>query len=298
MIDRLVQSAAKGAVWLLSQIADDGMVEPRDRGIDTYYKVPRALAAAGNTAEATALLERVIHADMTPNGDFEPAHRGRFHHDFYIYPHCWLILAAQQLNVHQPIEPATDFVDSFPRHDILTASFAGLVMLGAQRIACARTDGQFLLELIDMQPAPDRRLHAAADERFDQPGYIVQRDTPGQRYYFPGIASAFLAQLHEATGEPAWLDAARWYWNFWFNCGGDVLQSVRSGKGALGSAYLHRITGENQYREAALRIADYLQSLQAPNGQWHALDAAGDPAPSYTAEFVVWLHEIARCCGA
>lgn len=54
MTDRLTQSAANGARWLLSQIADDGLVEPRDRGIDTYYKVPRALATAGYTSEATA----------------------------------------------------------------------------------------------------------------------------------------------------------------------------------------------------------------------------------------------------
>jgi len=311
----------KATRWLLTHRKPGGAVEPEEMGIDSYYKVPWALQITGHVSEALETLKYALSKDWVPSGDFESSHRGQFHHDFYIYPNSWLAIAASRLGDREVSRNIFRFIARFQhpdngglcswrpwasganRQDMLSTSFAGLVALDVGETQSARKAGDFLVRMKALQPCPDKELHASVDSLGDHTlrvaqdrGTIVRRNVPGQRYYFPGAAVAALAKLYEATGCDEYHEAAQWYFEWWNGCGGDVFHSVRSGKGALGAAYLYEITGEERYGRAATRIADYLVDIQDESGMWPVAVEGGDPLSSYVAEFVVWLSEIARCC--
>lgn len=314
-ISRYQTAADKGAEWLLTQQRPDGSIEPVGLSINSYYKVPLALYSAGHPEEAHRILDYAKSGDFTPAGDFRSSLRGKFHLDFYTYANCWLIMAAQRLGRFDIARPAFNFVLSFQdpagggfcsaspypegrsRQDILSTSFSGLAALSMGRPDVAEKAGGFLKRLAEAQPDPEHALYCATAGDASREALLreekntVFKGKPEQRFYFPGIAAAFLSELFRTTGHQPYRETAVWYLDFWQACGPYAFRSTRSGKAGLGAAFLYQATGEERFLRIAFQVADYLVEIQQPDGRWFG-KKGGDPDPSYTAEFVVWLNEI------
>jgi len=130
--------------------------------------------------------------------------------------------------------------------------------------------------------------------------YVIETDEKAQWYSYPGIAMVFLSRLFMATGKKEYLDASEGYFDFTRLCCEDVYCSGPSGKVGWGSAQMYWITGAEKYRRAAVEVGDYLLRTQAKDGYWDLGGPYGSDKSTVldlTAEFVVWLAEIAQHLG-
>ena len=74
---------------------------------------------------------------------------------------------------------------------------------------------------------------------------------------------------------------------------------MRSGKVGWAASVLYTLTGEDKYREMAVRVGDVLVDAQSGRGSWDWKGEDGTSAPDneITAEMVVWLDEIHQAVG-
>jgi hypothetical protein len=111
-----------------------------------------------------------------------------------------------------------------------------------------------------------------------------------------GISAALLCHVYELTRQPRYLAAAERIFDFLLRCHEDVLECFASGKVGYAAALLYRITGKNSYREAAIKLMEWLLRMQKPDGRW-TVDQPDLPwflTWDCTAEFVYWIAEMTR----
>ena len=65
---------------------------------------------------------------------------------------------------------------------------------------------------------------------------------------------------------------------------------------AWASSVLFTLTGDEKYREMAVRIGDNVIDAQQPDGSWISTNT-GEVSNDATAEMVVWLDEIHQAVG-
>ena len=133
----------------------------------------------------------------------------------------------------------------------------------------------------------------------DEFRYQLSRDeSRDQSFYHPGIAAGFLSRLYMATGEQEWLDLARDYMRFCDGVGDYHFRLLRAGKVGWAAAMLYTLTGEQNYRDIAIRVGDNLIDAQTELGYWESTnDDIVCPNNDATAELVVWLDEIHQAVG-
>ena len=318
----------RGVAWLLGEQRSDGSFSAPDEGVDSFYKIPYAFGVTGQAPAAQRLLDWVARYCFTAEGDLcSPARKsqGDFHREFYTYANSWLVIGCQRLGRFDLAYRGLRFILRFQDphtggffaepdfltagrgcQDIVCASQGGLACLYLGQLEAARRAGEFLLELLWLQPEPERRLYATLDPaeglitRYPEDKalrHLVDAASPAQWYFYPGIAMGFLGQLYRATGERRYLEAAARYFAFTTRCQGDVYRTPPSGKIGWGASVLYAITGEPHYRQATEEVGDYLMGSQQPGGWWQSPTL--DPTLRYiwhdfTAEFVVWLSEIVQ----
>ena len=321
--------ALKGAEWLLQQQSADGSFSSIEEGIDAYYKIPYALAVTGYPRQAHQLLDWVVREGaLTPEGDL----RGKsvkaqsvWHHECYTYSNSWMVIGAQRLGRFDFARPAMAYVLKFlsnanggifsepesiltgrGRQDIVVCSQASSACVYMGRWAEAIQIGDWFVDMLRWQPDIARNLYACSDPEtgliVDYPAdyplmYVVKAYEPAQWYFYPGIAMGFLSKLYLATGKREYLDASEGYFDFTLHCQEDVYRKGQSGKIGWGSAQMYWITGDEKYRRGAVAVGDFLLETQADSGLWDLGGPYGS-APAtildITAEFVVWLAEIAQ----
>lgn len=76
----------------------------------------------------------------------------------------------------------------------------------------------------------------------------------------------------------------------------DIVSRYPKGKVGWAASVLYTLTGENKYREMAVRVGDNLIATQSEQGYWNGIEA-GMPNNDITAEMVVWLDEIYQAVG-
>ena len=69
-----------------------------------------------------------------------------------------------------------------------------------------------------------------------------------------------------------------------------------AGKVAWGASVLYTLTGEQKYRDMAIRIGDSIVEQQADEGYWHSVEENA-PSSDTTAEMVIWLDEVYQAVG-
>jgi len=318
-VERYREAAEKAARWLCSIQNLDGTMNPVEKGALTYYKVPRGLAIAGHLKEAHAVLDWARETIFTSEGDFA-AERKAFHHYHYTYSSAWFVWAAHLLNRFDISYRGMEYLRRFrnPRaggycseatyspenhntQDLLSISFNSFVGLHIGMIDEARRAAGLVRSIIDQQPEPDRifwlrvdgegKLITAVDPNCDEPRFCaLEVKAPQQYYYYLGAAIVFLSKLYSITRSKRHLESAETVHDICLNCHEDAFRTDATGKVGLGSAYLYKLTGEEKYAESAIRSCDFLVRDQHPEGYWVRGDS---PTASSTAEFLVWLSEVA-----
>ena len=327
-VERYWAGALRGAQWLLDQQNSDGSFSPIEEGVDAYYKIPYALAVTGYPRQAHQLIDWAVKVALTSEGDL----RGKavkaqspWHSECYTYSNSWMVIGAQRLGRFDYARPAMAFIRKFlstanggifsepasiitgeGRQDMVVTSQAGSACLYMGLWTEAMRIGDWFVEMLRGQPGIEHNLYACSDPAIglitDYPAdyplmYVVKTAEKGQWYFYPGIAMGFLSKLYLATGKREYLEASEGYFDFTPRCQDDVYCTGPSGKVGWGSAQMYWITGEEKYRDAAVAVGDYLLEGQKDNGLWDLAGPYGSDRFTIldiTAEFVVWLAEIAQ----
>ena len=318
------QCVNKAIQWILTQQNPDGSINPTAKGAVAFYKVPRALAMAGETVAAHRFLDVVQRDAFQDNGDFT-GKVGEFHEAHWTYANCWLVWTGLVLSRFDMAYRGMDYLlshrdpntggycartpyhdgdghDAGHQQDVLSTAFTSFVGLHLGLVDEARQAAQFLRRLLDLQPSPGKRLflrmtpggRLVTDVPTDDPEprhYVIEAPQPTQFYYFVGAAIAFLAKLYTITQDRSHLDLANEFLQFALGCHDDVYQTDAAGKICLGCTHLYAINGQEHYRVIARRVADYLVADQHADGYWMR---GGKPTASSSAEFCVWLGEFLR----
>ena len=260
---------------------------------------------------------------MSADGDFGP--RNTFTSDYYYaYFNCWVILGAQRLGqydlAHRGMEFLLNFQDektggffsspterlSTTRQDLWVTSGCGQAALCTGRLDVARGVGRWMQQMLDEQPNYPEELYTVSTAQNglltdidpdDSLRCILRNVAEGDQYFFhPGIAGGFLARLCQASGEQQWLHLACQYMRFAETATDNLFGLLRAGKVGWAASVLYQLTGEQKYRDIAVRVGDNLVAQQADDGSWSAVgfEAADN---DMTAEMVVWLDEIHQVVG-
>ena len=72
---------------------------------------------------------------------------------------------------------------------------------------------------------------------------------------------------------------------------------LRAGKIGWCASVLYTLTGEEIYKDMAIKVGNNLISAQSEEGYWKA-DGSDNPSNDITAEMVVWLDEIYQSIGS
>ncbi len=326
IVDRFREARDRGGRYLLGQVHEDGSFGDPGLGVTEYYKAPAALASCGLSGAAGRLLNWVSRNGFAENGDFGPRPRDGLNSYYYTYYNAWVIKAAHRLGRFDLSQRGTDFLMRFrdaesggfyssvteggaeTEQDLWVVSGSGWSALYTGRLDAARGVGVWMRRLMEAQPNyPEEmwtvysRARGLITEALDGDDfrYVLTRDeSRDQSFYHPGIAAGFLCRLHMATGEVEWLDLAREYMRFCEHVGDYHFRLLRAGKVGWGASMLYTLTGEEKYRETAMRVGDNLIASQSDTGAWEwAESGRSGPSNDATAELVVWLDEIHQAVG-
>jgi len=130
---------------------------------------------------------------------------------------------------------------------------------------------------------------------------MFQRKEPGQHYWLPGFLIAFLSDLYQATGEDKYVRGAKVLFEFVDGGSADVYTNTMSHKYLWGCARLYHATREPRHLEPALRIADFLTSMQEPEGTWWRSgyipsrdQQSKGTTVDVTSQFCIWLIKLTQ----
>jgi hypothetical protein len=299
----------------MSQQNDDGSLIRPDLQADVYHKAPYALALTGNIIPAQRLLEWIKRNDLREDGDLH-----HFDNGLGLYKTNWVCQGAHRLarfDISRPVighvlrcqAPNGGFFQVVSGNEyvepVCTAA-AGLSALYTGHLDAAQRAAECLIAMLDQQPdeqrfyfwmTPEGRLVTQESPLHNQAPFVDAAKTQ-QAYYCPGIAGLFLARLHLAGGDPAALEAAQRLFEFSLRCAEDRYSYPTAGKSAVAAAVLYTLIGDERAQVAAVEFGDYLLREQRPDGWWcNPHDDGIIVRLDHTAEFVVWLSEIAANLG-
>jgi hypothetical protein len=178
------------------------------------------------------------------------------------------------------------------------------------QLPAARRIGDYFLRLIAEQPNLETHFYPFYDTRFGlvkdgvpelAPYYIgtLERQSPGQHYWLIGLLMAVLADLYLATGERKYLDGATTLFDFGSGFHADLYGNTLNHKYLWGCTRLYHATGNLAHLEPAFRIADFLVSVQEPEGTWWhsgAVPVREQQTLGWTvdatSQFCIWLVKL------
>ena len=324
-LDRFAKGRDRGGDYIIKQMRPDGTIENSRDIVWQYWGIPIALAVSGHSAAAGRFFNWVRNNVFTPEGDFGSGENKQSSSS--PYPNAWLIEGAHRLGQFDLSQRGMDFITPFwdpetggfyssydqrgedTEMQIHVTSACGRAAVYTNRMDVARGVGRFLRTVLDEQPnypeelysvyTRKKGLHTDPDPN-DMMRYVMSQDSKeDQQFFNPGIAGGLLARLYQATGESEWLELAKRYMYF-AEIASDhliTLPGLRQGKTGWGASVLYTLTGEEKYRELAVRIGDSILSYQAEEGYWYGLSPDKTPRLNLTGEMVIWLDEINQAVG-
>jgi hypothetical protein len=282
--------------WLLSQQNTDGSMRPVELGVATYHRVPFALAVMGQSERAARLCGWISANALDEDGDLTLVYpRQGLHKRFYPIANAWVIMGAQITGNFRISAPSLGFLTSLQHpqsggfiqggpdagldseQDAMTTATAGLACLYGGQFDAAQRAGDYLVGLLEAQPANAARLafvtRKGAEVVRDYPeemveSYAITVGKTEQWYHVPGLAAGFLARLSESTGDDLYLAAAGQYLTMADSCGNDRYTFDTSPLFGWGAAVLHSVSGNTNFRRIAGAVADGMLELQLANGSW------------------------------
>ena len=315
-----VTAADKALAFLEGSILRPGFKEDGHDDVAYFFKAPAAFRAAGRTREAESAWRQLVA--YAHDGGSKSANEA-YSTQYPMYPWFWMARAAKGLDkndamaaicrslrdyVHPALHGATvkapysadggNTVDFF-----MTAALGQVDLLedGKDTSGHAAAAGDTLLRFLAMQREGDQcfflRMNDAgepirrAPEGEPRVFHWVQQGEDGQTFFMLGLPMMHLTDLYRLTGQQRYLDGANQLLAFCEGCGDPLYRSLMAHKVARGAAMLAAQTGNPSASTMALRIADYLLSLQQPSGSFIADDQSMD-SYDQTAELALWLREI------
>lgn len=322
------QAVVAGLKWLLTQQDADGSIKPQELGLNTFHKVPYALAVTGQVERGSRLCAWINEQCLDDEGDFSgTADREGPLAVFYHLPNSWLAMGAHRLGQFGLSMKAGDFLSTLQHpqtggfltqgpessldgmQDIMTTATAGLALLNVGNVAAAEAAGDFLVSIYDRQPKLSEQM-LFVQQRGDrlvnewpadqQPAFSLKPSASGQWYFVPGLAGGFLAKLAEVTGNEDHLRAAQAYIQYAESGASDRYDTPNSWWFGWGAAMVYATTGVATYRSIIEAVTGNMVESQMGSGSWAAGTLSYEPpAPivDATAEAVIVLTEILQHAG-
>ena len=325
-VTRYLASIQKGAEWL-SLLLSGNEGHAQVTVLEALYKAPMALAKVGRLIEGQNLLHRIMDRYLTDDGHFQETTVNSFsqrHCD--LYQDLWLIWGAYYLGEFSVAQRCMAFVLRFfdevnggfrssittdysnMSWELRSTALGGIGNLSMKNLGVAEMAGDFVIRMLDLQPDLFKGFYLGQDTRGnlvtnfdhkDERYFIITRDQSQPLYYALGLSTSLLAYLFLVTQKPKYLTAAERYVAVYEGYGHEIYQHHYSGKIGWGLAILYHVTKKQAYARLAIKVADYLTSLQLPTGQWHLRaifpDLEKQPIAmtiDRTAEYIVWLTNI------
>ncbi len=297
-----------GCRWIRSLMDERGCIRNPDHA-SLYYKIPGSLAVNGVFDSAFSCLDWFAARFLGDHGQLKIPPEQEASRFTNTYDRSWLvwgagicgrydiafplaedILSYQDRESGGLLDRAADLKKGAGVQHAMTAGFAGLALLSTRHVAAARRAGDFLIDLLKLQPHPDEGLYLAANRRADCTQALlrertsrdfVDRNGLKQRPARLGPVQVLLVRLFRLTRKQRYLEAARKYTEAVLTGREGIYDCVESHKFLWGLTELHQVSPQERYRIAARRIAAYLIRSQRPDGQWRG-DAVrgGDPGQS------------------
>lgn len=312
------QAIARGLTWL--QMHDPEISQLSD--LSAHYKAPYLYAVLGDPVRARRYADLMRQRYQQSDGDFRSGHldKGWVHlacspANRYVYSNGWIIVGLQKLGLYGPAARGLAFVRRFQskelggffsRYDLAagrvdkryldssSTSSAGLALLACGREEEAAAAGNFLLQLLDAQPQPDRYYFSSwevgsglmtdvwgeedqnAIRGRKQFCLSAEADPEGELTWLVGKPMKFLCKLYDRTGDRRYLEGAADLFDFYHKLGQGRWHNYASCKIMWASAELYRHTGERRFADTAERFLDWLWQTQHPSGLWvHSLWYSG-----------------------
>lgn len=318
----------RAVAWLLSRLHADGGFGPDAVDMTCYHKAAYLFGLAGETAAANRILTLVKQRYLQADGDFliapgRKVDRVNYNELTWGYSNGWFALAAHRAGRFDISMPAYAYLQRLrhaatggytstaphqaghPVIELLATAHVGTLDLYLGNIdrAVAAADLVRKFDTMQSDRSAGMYLRMDGDGAFirgypaaEAPYYFLDATTPGQFYFVPGYAAAFLCQVSQVTGRQEYLDTARAYVEYAAGTHG-VYATHFSHKLAWGASLLYRVTGESRYRDIALRIAGFMADLQGVDGAWFG-DQPLHVSLDQTAECAIWLRTIPAELGA
>lgn len=308
--------------WLLPKLKDDGSFGPGVVEMTSYHKSVYFFALAGETAAANAMMSYIKRRYLQPDGDFmlapgQKRDKVAYNEECWGYSNGWFALAAHRMGRFDVSLPAYQYLlkhfhpgtggftssrpgsQAHPVIDLISTAHMGMLALYLGDRERALAAGSRVQKFALDQPSPDNGIYVRMNAKglfiTDFPpdeaiNYYLDRSTPGQFYFTPGYATAFLATLYTVTADRAYLHSAERLFELAASAEG-VLTTHFSHKLAWGAALLYSITGDKRYADFALHVADIIVAMQSADGSWFA-DQPEYVSFDQTAECGIWLRAI------
>lgn len=322
-LKKYITAMGKGVNWLKAHQNEDGAIEPIGQGLGAYQKTGWAFIRTGKVEEANKLFSWIKKNRFTSEGDFANRTPG-YVDELYPYPNSWLISAAHQIGRFDISYPAMKFILTLQNPeiggfyrveggpttggemDVLCTSACGISALYLGEISAAENVFNFLNKVWQEQPRPAEIFYCVydseeglvtnlqeANKTLGPIYYGIKRDEGGQNYYNLGIAASFLIRFYLSTGDKNALKLAKKFINYGLDCTG-IYESPRACKFGWGTALLYKVTQEEKFKEAAVRVWDFITELQKRDGHWESPVEAEKSYVSmdWTSEFVYELSEV------
>lgn len=325
---RYSQAVAKASSWLANAQQADGSLGPDVTVVGEIQTVPISLALAGYPESAGRLLRYIQRVFCHVDGSFRQPSDAETLSE-WCYSPSWVVIGAQLngcFEISRPAmidilgfqDPRTGGFFGHPRNRLAgqgtivpsVSAVAGCAALTTGHVGAASQLGDYFLRLIAIQPDLENCFYPFFDTRHGLmtdgtpefgPTYYgpFQRKDPGQHYWLPGFLIAFLSDLYQATGEDKYVRGAKVLFEFVDGGSSDVYANTMNHKYLWGCARLYHATRDQRHLEAALRIADFLTSIQEPEGTWWhsgyipSRDQQTKGATvDITSQFCIWLIKL------
>lgn len=325
-VEKCREAIRSALAWLRSN-------DPRIEGmadLASHYKAPYLYSVLGDPVRARKYADLIGSRYLQADGDFRtrPEAKGWEHlpcspANRYIYSNGWLIAGFQKMGSYGLAQKGLAFVRRFQspqlggfysRFDIASGNVVpdfldssstasgGLALLTCGRVEEAVRAGDFLLDLLDAQPEPERFYFSSweagkglmtdvfGDEDQNalrgrkQVCLSTEADPCHELVWLIGKPMKFLAKLYDASGDRRYLDGAAALFDFFHRLPEGRWTNYANCKIMWGGAELFRHTGDVRYYETAVRILEWMCDSRRPWGGWvHWLWYSSDEEQPFAA---------------
>ena len=319
----LIESANKTLHFFESRMLPNGSYGKDVTDISGYYKSPMMFLSAGKSNRTMQILDYVKTNFLQPDGDFlspgDIKSANSAYTEFWTYTNGWISRAAQQISREDINKPALIFLDSFKNvenggffthrldlndkiTDALTTALHGHIRLERGDIVTAIESGNYLINLIDVQPHLKKGFYLRLDKqdnlitdfsKNESSVHWVNRKKPDQLYFMLGYPIAFLGFLFQSTQNLEFFETAHRYINFLFSCHKNIFISTFSHKVAWACSVLFSISPDQRLEKLITSVMKHFLASQSEEGIWF-LEKDMHIAYDQSAEIACWFIETAK----